>query len=418
MKQKRRKRILQALAILRLCFPFALHAASGDDFIRGYASAVLQREFRLENFSLNVTGEAVTVRSGELTEADHGKVLAVLSSIDGVKQVAILDSRGVEVATSSPQASETRRAIRQIPVREYEFGLLPGGNLFEPPVADPRWPRFSIGYRYFTDEATNVASATFGETIALYRSRGPYDGLWEVGFQAGVFSIFDLDSSSFDLVNSDFFAALHATYRIGDLSTFFRVLHQSSHLGDEFLLRNRIDRINLSFEGLDLKLSYTLSIGFACTAAALTCFTEIPRILNPGQHRAVSNCKHPGDFGRTQHGSLRLWICKTGKKTSGARKSRSVAAFNLKGLKGLAGGSVCWLNITRDILPTDSFLTERLNISDRGCTWIFSVAPYASFQAAYDPNSAVQSDTPIKGRTLRNERNRSVADSGLQAPVL
>ncbi len=256
MNQEKPIKVMQVLAILLLCFPFALPAATGDDFIRGYASAVLEREFGLKDFTLNVDGKAVTVRSGELTDADHRKVIAALSSIDGVKRVAILDSRGVEVARSSAQVSETQRAIRQKPLPEYELGFLPGGNLFEPLVADPRWPRFSIGYRYFTDEARNVASATFGETIALYRDRGPYDGLWEVGFQAGVFSIFDLDSQSFDLVNTDFLAALHATYRIGDLSTFFRVFHQSSHLGDEFLLRNRIDRINLSFEGLDLKLSY------------------------------------------------------------------------------------------------------------------------------------------------------------------
>ena len=252
-------KLFQALAILLLCFPFVVPAATSDDFIRGYASALLAREFRLKSFSVNVANEAVMVTSGELTEANHGKIIAALSSIDGVKRVVIFDSHGVEVARSTPQPSAIGSASLQQSVKpEYELAFLPGGNLFEPLIADPRWPRFSIGYRYFTDEATNVASANFGETIALYRERGPYNGLWEVGFQAGVFSIFDLDSSSFDLVNSDFFAGLYATYRIGDLSTFFRVFHQSSHLGDEFLLRNRIDRINLSFEGLDLKLSYTL----------------------------------------------------------------------------------------------------------------------------------------------------------------
>jgi hypothetical protein len=35
-----------------------------------------------------------------------------------------------------------------------------------------------------------------------------------------------------------------------------RLFHQSSHLGDEFLLRNRVERINLSYESADLKLSY------------------------------------------------------------------------------------------------------------------------------------------------------------------
>ena len=257
MKHQKQLRVLQSLAILLLCFPASLRAATGDDFIRGYASAVLQREFGLKNFSLNVAREAVTVTFGELTPADYDKLIAALSTIDGVKRVTVLDLRGVEVAASSAQSSAAQRSVAERLPAEYELGFLPGGNLFEPLIADPRWPRFSIGYRYFPSESRNVASTTFGETISLYRNRGPFDGTWEVGFQAGVFSIFDLDSESFDLVNSDFLAGLHTIYRIGDLAAFFRVFHQSSHLGDEFLLRNRIDRVNLSFEGMDLKLSYT-----------------------------------------------------------------------------------------------------------------------------------------------------------------
>ena len=296
MNQEKPIKIFQALAILLLCFPFALHAAGRDDFIRGYASAVLEREFRLKNFLLNIYGEAVTVTSGELTEADYRKVIAALSSVDGVKQVVILDSHGVEVARSSAQASGTQRVMRDNRVSESELGFLPAGNLFEALIADPRWPRFSIGYRYFTDEARNVTSATFGETIAVYRDRGPYDGAWEVGFQAGVFSIFDLDAPSFDLVNSDFSAGLHAAYRIGDLSTFLRVLHQSSHLGDEFLLRNRIDRINLSFEGLDLKLSYTLFDWLRLYGGGAYLFHRDPSALKPWSTQGGFELQTPGKF--------------------------------------------------------------------------------------------------------------------------
>ncbi|MGH7846439.1 MAG: DUF1207 domain-containing protein, partial [Candidatus Binatia bacterium] len=259
MKHEESAKILKGLAILLLCFPLPLRAATSDDFIQGYASAVLEREFRIRNFSLNVTEEAVRVSSGELAGADHDKVIAALSSIQGVKKVEIIDSRGVVVASSSPQETGTQSALGQKSSKtDYELGFLPAGNLFEPLIADPRWPRFSMGYRYFTDEATDVGAATFGETIALYRNRGPFRGLWEAGFQAGVFSIFDLSAPSSDLVNTDFFAALQGTYRMNDLSTMFRIFHQSSHLGDEFLLRNRIDRVNLSFEGVDLKLSYRL----------------------------------------------------------------------------------------------------------------------------------------------------------------
>jgi hypothetical protein len=249
--------ILKALAILFLCFPCPLRAATSDDFIKGYASAVLEREFGTKNFSLNVAGGTVRVTSGDLSAAERDKVNAALRSVQGVKAVEISDAQGVIAASSSPEQTGLQRALLQKSARpDYELGFLPGGNLFEPLVADPRWPRFSVGYRYFTDESVNVGAATFGETIALYRTRGPSGGLAEIGFQAGVFSIFDLDAPSSDLVNTDFFAALQATYRIDDFSTFFRIFHQSSHLGDEFLLRNRIDRVNLSFEGVDLKLSY------------------------------------------------------------------------------------------------------------------------------------------------------------------
>lgn len=296
MKQKKAVKIWQGLAILILCFPFPLRAAIGDDFIQGYASAVLEREFRLKKFSLNVTGETVRIKSADLADADRNKVIAAILSIQGVKQVAILDSRGVEVASSTPQQSETQRASRQNPVPEYELGFLPGGNLFEPLMADPRWPRFSMGYRYFTDEARDVGSATFGETIALYRNRGLAGALGEIGFQAGVFSIFDLSAPSSDLVNTDFFAALHATYRMDDLSTFFRIFHQSSHLGDEFLLRNRIDRVNLSFEGVDLKLSYRLFDWLRLYGGGGYLFQVDPSDLKPWSTQAGVELQTPWRF--------------------------------------------------------------------------------------------------------------------------
>ena len=59
-------------------------------------------------------------------------------------------------------------------------------------------------------------------------------------------------------MNADYFAALPLTYAWKDLSVMGRFFHQSSHLGDEYLLRNRVERINLSYEGLDLLFSYEL----------------------------------------------------------------------------------------------------------------------------------------------------------------
>jgi opacity protein-like surface antigen len=90
------------------------------------------------------------------------------------------------------------------------------------------------------------------------------DGQWEVALQAGVFSVFNMNTSSNDLVNADYTVGLLTSYRTGPFSGFLRFHHQSSHLGDEFILNSQppINRINLSFEELDIKISYELASWF------------------------------------------------------------------------------------------------------------------------------------------------------------
>ena len=135
--------------------------------------------------------------------------------------------------------------------------LLPREELFDPLLADPRWPHFAASGQWYLDddELKRVGVPSFGESFALLGGPAGDEGRWELGLHAAVFSIFDFDSESFDLVNSDFLVGLTGVYRLAGFSVLARVFHQSSHLGDEFLLRSRIDRINLSYEVVDLLLS-------------------------------------------------------------------------------------------------------------------------------------------------------------------
>jgi hypothetical protein len=141
-----------------------------------------------------------------------------------------------------------------------ELGLLPPGELFRPLIADPRWPHTSAAYqRYFGDgELRQAGAPTFGESFALWRGASPDGGRWELGLQGGVFSIFDLEAESLDLVNADYLAGLTVAYQRGDFAALLRGYHQSSHLGDEFLLRDSVERVNLSYEVTDALLSYEL----------------------------------------------------------------------------------------------------------------------------------------------------------------
>jgi hypothetical protein len=71
-----------------------------------------------------------------------------------------------------------------------------------------------------------------------------------------IFAQFDLGAASNDLINADYLIGLPLTFRRSGFSTRLRLYHQSSHLGDEYLLRSEeIDRENLSFESVELIVS-------------------------------------------------------------------------------------------------------------------------------------------------------------------
>lgn len=226
-----------------------------DSYIAGYAAAVLQHEFNATNASLFVKDGVVTVYAVSLGTLDRAKVQTALESIPGVKRVEVIEGNADSMAPETPPSDAI---TQEIPKPESKF--LPDGLLFDPLHADPRWPHFSVAYRHISkgSEPEETGSANFGETFAIYRDAAPFNGQWEIAFQGGVFSVFDLNASSKDLVNADYTAGLLASYRTGSLSGFLRIHHQSSHLGDEFILNNQPDRINLSYEEIDVKLSYEL----------------------------------------------------------------------------------------------------------------------------------------------------------------
>ena len=135
-------------------------------------------------------------------------------------------------------------------------GFLPVGELFWPLLADPKQPQFYVSVRgYELDgEIVPTAAVAYGETFGLYRWQ-PSQGAWQLSLAGALFAQFNLDAPSQDLVNADYTIGVPLTFRRGLYSSRLRVYHQSSHLGDEFLLRNHPERINLSFESLELLAS-------------------------------------------------------------------------------------------------------------------------------------------------------------------
>ena len=260
-------RCIVVVGVMLIPASFAHATTQDDSYIAGYAAGVLKQSLKLEMPSLNVKDGVITLPTGSLETADRAKAVQLLSEIPGVNAVKVSEAtsqQSVDNPANAAQApgEETVSANESIIL---PTGLLPKGQLFKPLIADPRWAHFSAAYRNYmsgTFDGKDIASVSFGETIPFYRSNfGQSTVQWEAGIQAGVFSDFNLDASSSDLVNTDFIASAYSSMRAGQFSAFGRIYHQSSHLGDEFLLRTKLERVNLSYEGADLKLSYELPYG-------------------------------------------------------------------------------------------------------------------------------------------------------------
>lgn len=221
-------------------------AAEGNAFLQGYVRALLDQDYP----DLAVTIADVDT-TGRATLASDNCVPAWLRA-----QVERSLTRADRITAVGWDVSCTPLQAQSIPPEPVE--PLPNNRLFTPLLADPRQPRFSAAYQYHetTDRDFNAGSVSFGEHFGL--ASGEWgSGHYQVGIAGGVFALFNLDAPSNDLVNADYMVGLPLSYRDNAWSARARIYHVSSHLGDEFLLRNPdVERINLSYEAFDTLVSW------------------------------------------------------------------------------------------------------------------------------------------------------------------
>ena len=138
-------------------------------------------------------------------------------------------------------------------------GAFPSDDVFRPLIADPKQPQFFAIWqatRVRTDgSSANIGSVALGENFGFYTKRYGCDGV-QIGLLTGVFSQFNLDKKNAELINTDFIVGLPVSFRVGNWSARLRHYHQSSHIGDEFLLsRPGFNRLDLTYEEIEGILS-------------------------------------------------------------------------------------------------------------------------------------------------------------------
>src|SRR5256885_1398897 len=152
------------------------------------------------------------------------------------------------------------------------------GAVFQPLLADPKEPQFFAAYLWERSPrlAPRLGSVGFGQTIGVANGR-----TWQVAIAAAVFSQFNLARPTADLMNTDYRVGLPVTYRRAGLTTRVQLYHQSSHLGDEYMIHANAQRVDLTFEAAELLVSQQIA-AWRVYGGGEYVFTHSPADLKPG----------------------------------------------------------------------------------------------------------------------------------------
>jgi len=229
-----------------------------DTYFEGYIQALLDMHFYEYKVVVLVHDGIVWLANMPKNELLSKSISSFVKDVPGVKEVKILNGVPPDII------KEREKYVNRPRLKGIWFPQLT--LLYQPMIANPRGVVYGIGYRGGDKVISkNVIYVSLGDDFPIFRwlDVGRLHGDLQVGIEAGIWSVFDVDvkkpniNGGTALVNTDFYVGFPVTYAINKWSFRFRGYHQSSHLGDEFLVNHPgYKRVNPSFEAADFFTSY------------------------------------------------------------------------------------------------------------------------------------------------------------------
>jgi hypothetical protein len=126
---------------------------------------VLEQQFKAQVGSLQVKDGVILLQAKDIPATDRDKIVEALKQIRGVVRVDVIDvPMNQPVATPAPSEKVATVPLGQTVPKGGEF--LPAESLFDPLIADPRTPHFSVAYQHYNGdpELENVGAISLGNT--------------------------------------------------------------------------------------------------------------------------------------------------------------------------------------------------------------------------------------------------------------
>ncbi len=160
--------------------------------------------------------------------------------------------------------------------------LLPGGKLAPVIRADPREPAVGGKLLAVLSAASQFGTGIEGEAAVghslpfLLLSGESPDHATVLGLQGGVFGRFVMETTSRELVSTDWVFAIPLIIWRGENWYRFRYRHFSSHLGDEYIEEFNAERSDFSRDALEVTAYRRLTPGFSAYAGGDVAFNVQP----------------------------------------------------------------------------------------------------------------------------------------------
>ncbi len=226
-----------------------------NDFNQGYLFSKLEDRFPGQPIQIDIQGNTLIVYQFPNNQALCQQIHLFLQQFSTYE--VVFDANYIPRPISTIDIAQEAVAI--------EGDWLPELSPFFPTMlAQPHVVGYSGGYRSY-DKIFRLSClpVSIGDQFSLYQFKTQLHGQLYFGIEACVWAIFEARAKSLSLINADYYIALPLTYINGKFSSRLRIYHESSHLGDEFLLEHEhIKRLNPSMEVVDLSLAYEFNNRF------------------------------------------------------------------------------------------------------------------------------------------------------------
>jgi hypothetical protein len=232
-------------------------------YLEGYIQALIDANYYELNVLVYVNSEGV-VYLYNLPKDDRirNSILEFVRDLPDVSQV-----KEADLDAGAKARIEERQPIRQVKGVWFPESTV----LFQPLIANPREPIYSVAYRWNDILAKSQIAISLGDFFPIFRWFDvlPWKGDLQIDIAACVWGNFDMNPKVHpnnewaELITTDYILMIPISYAINKWSCRLRGYHISSHLGDEYMVNHgNVLRVNPSFEAIDFFISYQATNGF------------------------------------------------------------------------------------------------------------------------------------------------------------